>query len=199
MPARRCPPHPGVLCVVSRAGAPTVALSWRPPPAASRERPCEAWEGPGPPCHSRPPHPWLLASCPLPGQPASRPPPSATGVGPASGSGGASEPGRAGRSPQRGCKGPGGRSSPGPGPPCRPPAAFGPQFSLRIPGPRFGVGAVPAEQPQGCLWSPAPSRRRQMDRTSCPRRGLGVELALAQGGALGRGRHCPSPRLLRAG
>lgn len=72
-----------------------------PPPAASRERPCEAWEGPGPPCHSRPPHPWLLASCPLPGQPASRPPPSATGVGPASGSGGASEPGRAGRGPQQ--------------------------------------------------------------------------------------------------
>lgn len=127
-PALSCPPHPGILCVASWGGAPTVVLeptapSWGPPPAASRERPREAWEGPGPslsrsaaspvavwpPVHSEgslllDPHPQLLGS-------ALHPAP----VGPVSqeGLGGAPREGAA--------RGWGGRSPGGPGPPCRPP------------------------------------------------------------------------------
>ena len=179
------------------------APSWGRPPAASRKWLREAWEGPGPslsllaaspvavwpPVHSpasllRDPHPQLLGSALHP-----------AAVGPVSqeGLGGAPREGAA--------RGWGGRSSWGPRASLPAPStAFGPQFFLQIPGPRFGEGAVPTEQPQGCLWSPAPSWCRQMDRTSCPWRGLGVELALAQGrGPWGRGCHCPSPWLPQAG
>ena len=147
-PALSCPPHPGILCVASWGGAPTVVLeptapSWGPPPAASRERPREAWEGPGPslsrsaaspvavwpPVHSAAsllldPHPQLLGS-------ALHPAP----VGPVSQEG-------AGRGPQRGCcKGMGWAFPRGPRASLPAPTLpLGPSSSCRFLGPDLGRG-----------------------------------------------------------
>lgn len=137
MPAR-CPPHPGVRCVASQAGAPTVALSWRPHLQRAGSGVVRLGRGPAlrvtlgrltrgfwPPVHSpasllRDPHPQLLGLALH-----------LEAVGPVS---------------QTGWEGPPERLQarwlflPGPRASCRPPAVFGPQFFLRIPGPRFGVG-----------------------------------------------------------